>query len=260
MSQILKSSHTQMARSATPLTFSASSLISRATVCIASIAHGVSQFLNSCRNALQPKPRQIFKESNTLNRIRRKRDELGGLLERGVGVSETLEGVGVDGAEQRDEEVSEVREAVAGEAREVGEGGEGVGEKGGTGRGDCEEGGERSAVRRGDSVDHAGEVVADAAVRLAHAQVRCHLRRRRWGFGFQNSAAAAGRSRVSGSIQTWRRSSHNCPKRGADQQPSPSIEKSTVMIEFCLATRNQNKFSLKEISNILPLITYTNCN
>ena len=168
-----------MDRSATPLTFSASSLISRATVCIASIAHGVSQFLNSWRNALQPKARQIFEESNKLNRIRRKRDELGGLLERGVGVGETLEGVGVDGAEQRDEEVSEVREAVSGETREVGEGGKGVGEKGGTGRGgDGDKGGERSAVRRGDSVDHAGEVLADAAVRLAHAQVRCHLRRR----------------------------------------------------------------------------------
>ena len=177
-----------MDRSATPLTFSASSLISRATVCIASIAHGVSQFLNSCRNALQPKPRQILEESDKLNRIGRKRDELGGLLERGVGVGETLEGVGVDGAEQRDKEVGEVREAVAGEAWEVGEGGEGVGEKGGTRRGgDGDEGGERSAVRRGDSVDHAGEVLADAAERLAHAQVRCHLRRRSWGFGFQNS-------------------------------------------------------------------------
>ena len=155
-------------------------------MCIASIAHGVSQFLNSCRNALQPKPRQILEESDKLNRIGRKRDELGGLLERGVGVGETLEGVGVDGAEQRYEEVGEVREAVAGEAWEVGEGGEGVGEKGGTRRGgDGDEGGESSAVRRGDSVDHVGEVVADAAVRLAHAQVRCHLRRRRWGFGFR---------------------------------------------------------------------------
>lgn len=102
----------------------------------------------------------------------------------------------MDGAQQRDEEVGEVREAVSGEAREVREGGEGVGERGGTRRGgDGDEGGERGAVRRGDCVDHAGEVITDAAVRLAHAQVRRHLRRQRWGFGFQSSAAAAGRSR-----------------------------------------------------------------
>ena len=104
-------------------------------------------------------------------------NELGGLLE-GVGVGEAAEGVGVDGAEERGEEVGEVRVAVGGEAREVREGGERVGERGGCRRGgDGEEGGERGAVRRGDGVRHAGEVVGDAAVRLSHAQVRRHLRR-----------------------------------------------------------------------------------
>jgi len=43
---------------------------------------------------------------------------------------------------------------------------------------------------------------------------------------------------VSGSIRTvatvdW---SHDCPQSGGDQQPSPSIEKSTVMLEFWLAS------------------------
>ncbi|BAT07886.1 Os09g0386450, partial [Oryza sativa Japonica Group] len=105
-------------------------------------------------------------------------ERVGGLLEGGVGVGEAAEGVGVDGAEERGEEVGEVRVAVGGEAREVREGGERVGERGGGLRGgDGEEGGERGAVRRGDGVRHAGEVVGDAAVRLSHAQVRRHLRR-----------------------------------------------------------------------------------
>jgi len=134
-----------------------------------------------------------------------RRNEPGGLLERGVGVGEALDGVGVDGAEQRNEEVGKVGEAVSGEAREVREGGERVGERGGGRRGgDGEEGGERGAVGVGDGVGHAREVVADAAVRLTHAQVRRHLQRRRprWGLGFPSSAAAAaGRSRYTGTVQ-----------------------------------------------------------
>ena len=148
------------------------------------------------------------------------RNELGGLLERGVGVGEALDGVGVDGAEQRDEEVGKVGEAVSGEAREVREGGERVGERGGDRRGgDGEEGGERSAVGVGDGVGHAREVVADAAVRLTHAQVRRHLQRRRprWGLGFPSFAAAAGRKPVHGY-----RFELPVTKGGCDQLSSPS--------------------------------------
>ena len=84
----------------------------------------------------------------------------------------------MDGAEEWGEEVGEVGEAVGGEVREIWESGERVGERGGSGGGgDGEEGGEVGAVGLGDGVVQAGEVVGDAAVSLAHAQVRRHLRR-----------------------------------------------------------------------------------
>lgn len=99
------------------------------------------------------------------------------LLEGGVSVPEAAEGVGVDGAEERGEEVGEVGEAVGGEAGKIRKSGERVGERGGGGRrGDGEERREVGAVGLRDSVVQAGEVVGDAAVRLAHAQVRRHLR------------------------------------------------------------------------------------
>lgn len=84
----------------------------------------------------------------------------------------------MDGAEELGEEVGEVREAVGGEAGEVWESGERVGKRCGGGcGGDGEEGGEGGAVGVGDGIGQAGEVVVDAAVRLAHAQVCSHLRR-----------------------------------------------------------------------------------
>jgi hypothetical protein len=101
----------------------------------------------------------------------------GSLLEGGVGVPEAAEGVGVDGAEEWWKKVGEVGEAVGGEVGEIWEGGERVGERGGSGGGgDGEEGGEVGAIGLGDGVVQAGEVVRDAAVSLAHAQIRRHLR------------------------------------------------------------------------------------
>jgi hypothetical protein len=131
------------------------------------------------------------------------RNELGGLLERGVGVGEALDGVEVDGSEQRNEEVGKVGVAISSEAREVRDGGERVGERGGGRRGgDGKKGGERGGVGAGDGVGHPREVVADAALRFTHAQVRRHLQGQRhsgrvgvWGFRIPRRAVADGRSR-----------------------------------------------------------------